>query len=100
MLREHCRTLGRPYDQIEKTTLGSFAITADGRDNSLTPDAAVAYFRSLAALGIDQAIFSLTMSPIKPFELLPTKVVPEVDKIKTAPSLRDTNQADQLPSGS
>jgi hypothetical protein len=85
VLREHCQRLGRSYDQIEKTSLGSIAITADGRDNSLTPEAAVAYFRSLAALGIDHAIFSLTnVADLEPFDLLATKVVPEVEKIETA----------------
>src|SRR5712692_498912 len=34
VLREHCQAVGRPYEQIEKTTLSSFNLTRDGRNGS------------------------------------------------------------------
>ncbi|HEY4387979.1 MAG TPA: LLM class F420-dependent oxidoreductase [Ktedonobacteraceae bacterium] len=85
VLREHCETLGRPYSDIEKTTLDSFALTRDGRDNSLTPAALIDQLGSLAELGIDQAIFSLrNVHEAEPFELLATEVIPAAEKIQVA----------------
>ncbi len=85
VLREHCQAVGRSYDQIEKTTLSGLAITRDGRNATLTPDAAIAYFRSLADLGIDQAIFNLpNVSDLEPFELLASRIVPEVEQMRVA----------------
>lgn len=85
VLRDHCQTLGRPYEEIEKTTLDSFRLTSDGRDNSLSPNAAIDAFGELAEQGIDQAIFSLqNVADLEAFDILATKVVPEVEKIKVA----------------
>ncbi len=85
VLRDHCQALGRPYEEIEKTTLDSFRLTSDGRDNSLSPNAAIDAFGALAEQGIDQAIFSLqNVADLEAFDLLATRVVPEVEKIKVA----------------
>lgn len=85
VLREHCDTLHRPYTDIEKTTLDVVHITRDGRNNSMTPAAAIEYFAGLAEMGIDQAIFSMpNVSEYEPFDLLATEIIPEVEKIKVA----------------
>jgi F420-dependent oxidoreductase-like protein len=85
ILRDHCQSLGRPYEEIEKTTLGSFGITRDGRNNTLSPNAAIDSFASLAEIGIDQAIFSLhNVTDIEAFDVLATQIVPEVEKIRVA----------------
>jgi alkanesulfonate monooxygenase SsuD/methylene tetrahydromethanopterin reductase-like flavin-dependent oxidoreductase (luciferase family) len=85
VLREHCKSVGRPYGEIEKTTLDSLQITRDGRDGTLTPAAALEYLRDLAAIGIDQAIFSLrNVDDLEPFDLLATEIVPEVDRMPMA----------------
>lgn len=85
ILRDHCQRIGRPYDAIEKTTLDSITITRDGRNGSMTPSAAIDYFAGIAALGIDQAIFSLrNVNEAEPFELLTTEIVPAVEKITPA----------------
>lgn len=85
VLRDHCQALGRPYEEIEKTTLDSFRLTSDGRDNSLSPNAAIDAFGALAEQGIDQAIFSLqNVADLEAFDLLATKVIPEVEKINVA----------------
>jgi F420-dependent oxidoreductase-like protein len=85
VLRQHCEELGRPYSEIEKTTLGSLNITRDGREGSLTPDQAVEYFQRQAALGIDHAIFN-TPRVYEPefFDLVGAKVIPAVEKIAVA----------------
>ncbi|WP_052890698.1 LLM class F420-dependent oxidoreductase [Thermogemmatispora carboxidivorans] len=85
VLREHCEAIGRPYEQIEKTTLSSLRLSRDGRAGSLSPAAAVDFFGGLAELGIDQAIFMLPNDyELEPFELLATEIVPQVEKIAVA----------------
>jgi F420-dependent oxidoreductase-like protein len=85
VLREHCQVLGRPYTDIEKTTLDTLRINRDGRDNSYTPAAAIEYFRGLAAMGIDQAIFNMpNITDLEPFDLLATEIIPVVEQIEVA----------------
>src|SRR6266496_622777 len=85
VLRDHCQTLGRPYEEIEKTTLDVMLLTRDGRDGSMTPAAAIEHFANLAAMGIDQAIFSMpNVYDLEPFDLLATEIIPVVEKIQVA----------------
>ncbi len=85
VLRSHCEALGRPYEQIEKTTLDTMHITRDGRNGTLTPEAAIERFRGLAEMGIDQAIFNMpNVDDLEPFDLLATRIIPEVEKIPVA----------------
>jgi F420-dependent oxidoreductase-like protein len=85
ILREHCQTLGRPYEQIEKTTLDSVKLTRDGRDGSTTPAAMVDFYAELASIGIDQGIFSLqNVTDPEVFDILATDVIPQVDRIVVA----------------
>jgi F420-dependent oxidoreductase-like protein len=85
VLRDHCQTLGRPYEEIEKTTLDQLHITRDGRNGSLTPAAVIDRLGELAEMGIDQAIFSMpNVSELEPFDLLATEIVPAAAKIKVA----------------
>lgn len=85
VLRQHCQTIGRPYEQIEKTTLGSLALSRDGRNGTMTPAAAIEYIAKLAELGIDQAIFNMpNVYDLDVFDLFATEVVPEVNKLAVA----------------
>jgi len=85
VLREHCQAIGRPYTDIEKTIIKSIHLTRDGREKSWTPAAAIAYFRQLAAMGIDQAIVSLpNVADSEPFELFATEIIPAVEQIEVA----------------
>lgn len=85
VLREHCDAVGRPYDAIEKTTLNSLLITRNGRDGSITPAQAIDQFASLAAMGVDQAIFSLrNVEDPDVFDLLATEVIPQVERMPVA----------------
>src|SRR5205823_2709649 len=47
VLREHCQAVGRPYEQIEKTTLDVLRISRDGRNDTMTPAAALDFFAEL-----------------------------------------------------
>jgi F420-dependent oxidoreductase-like protein len=85
VLRGHCETLGRPYEEIEKTSLEHIRLSRDGVKETLTPPQVVERFAHLAELGFDQGIISLSR-PTDPevFELLGAEVIPEVEKIRPA----------------
>jgi F420-dependent oxidoreductase-like protein len=59
VLREHCARLGRPYDEIERTTLQSVHITPDGARESDSPDRIVEKFGELADAGAQHVIFGV-----------------------------------------
>ncbi len=59
VLRQHCADVGRPYDEITRTTLGHLMLSPDGAGDTQTVPEAVERFADLAALGIDEAIVSL-----------------------------------------
>jgi len=85
ILQEHCQTVGRPYEQIEKTTLDVLHITRDGNNGSMNAAAAIEYFANLAELGIDHALFSMpNVTDLDAFDILATEIIPVVDKIKVA----------------
>ncbi|HYB00812.1 MAG TPA: LLM class F420-dependent oxidoreductase [Ktedonobacteraceae bacterium] len=85
VLRDHCLSVGRPYEDIEKTTLNVMRFSRDGRDGSMSTSAAIDHFAHLAEMGIDQAIFSMpNVYDLEPFDLLATEIIPEVDKIHVA----------------
>ncbi len=85
VLRSHCEAVGRPYEEIEKTTLTTLNLSRDGGNGSTTPAQAVEMFAAQAALGIDQAIFNMpNVYDPAVFDLLATEVVPQVERITVA----------------
>jgi hypothetical protein len=85
VLRAHCETLERPYEQIEKTSLGAPHITRSGGDGTKTPAEAIAHFQWLAGLGFDQAIFSMpNVSDPDIFDLLAKEVIHAVLELPVA----------------
>lgn len=85
VLREHCQTVGRPYEQIEKTTLGGLNVSRSGGSGTMTPTEAIEYFRRLAALGIDHAIVNMVnVSDPDIFDLLAAEVIPAVKALPVA----------------
>jgi F420-dependent oxidoreductase-like protein len=75
VLQQHCATEGRDYAEIERTTLGTLSLSADGREGTMTVDQAVDRFGAYAAIGVDQAVVSLAdvHDPVA-FELVPELV--------------------------
>jgi len=59
ILREHCEALGRPYDEIERSTLQSTRLSADGATGTDTPEAAAARFATLAEAGAQHVIVGI-----------------------------------------
>ncbi len=85
ILRGHCEAVGRPYEAIQKTALYQLNVTRDGRDGSVTPQAAVAQLTAMADLGFDEIILSMP-NVIEPglFDLLGSDVVPQVAALPVA----------------
>src|SRR6185312_11342625 len=75
ILKQHCREVGREYDSIEKTTLG----TADLRAGKMRAQDVIALCKELAAVGVDQAIFNVpNVEEIAPLEIFGREIIPAV----------------------
>jgi alkanesulfonate monooxygenase SsuD/methylene tetrahydromethanopterin reductase-like flavin-dependent oxidoreductase (luciferase family) len=58
VLREHCEAVGRPYDEIERSTLQTVRL-GDGSGRTESPDQIVERFGELADAGAQHVIFSV-----------------------------------------
>ncbi len=77
VLREHCERLGRPYDEIERSTLQSVNISPDGTGGSESPSRVVDRFGELSDAGAQHVIFSLRgVDDIARLELVGRDVIP------------------------
>ncbi|HEX3629451.1 MAG TPA: LLM class F420-dependent oxidoreductase [Candidatus Dormibacteraeota bacterium] len=75
VLREHCRALGRNYDEIEKTSM----FNLDVGENGEKVDQLIGGLRWLASMGIQTAIGSIPhIDRIKPIEIIGEKVIPAI----------------------
>ena len=85
VLQGHCANEGRPYEEIEKTSLDHVYVTRDGANDSMTAQQAIDRIGHLADLGFDQALMSLTnVSDPDAFDIFRDEIEPEVRKIKPA----------------
>jgi F420-dependent oxidoreductase-like protein len=75
VLRKHCDAIGRPFDAIERTALGSIDV---GKGGMSTLDA-IEYCRRVHDAGIQHLIVSLpAIHELTPIELLKNEVIPVV----------------------
>ncbi len=75
VLREHCRQVGRDYNEIEKTVLESI------RDE-VNPDEVIEQCKILKKMGFDQVIFGIrNVEDIKPLNIFVEKIIPKVSNI-------------------
>lgn len=75
ILKEHCSEVGRDYNEIEKTTLGTVHL-AEGQMN---PQDVIGQCRGLAKIGVQHAIFNMpNVSEIKPLETFAREIIPEL----------------------
>ena len=75
VLRRHCDEVGRPYDQIQKTALGTVHLAADREQ----PADVIALCRSLADLGFGHVIFNMpNVSDLAPLETFGREIIPAV----------------------
>jgi hypothetical protein len=85
VLREHCENEGRPYEEIEKTSLNSITVSRDGREGTISPQQAIDQFGKLAELGFDHGLISLgNVSHPDTFDVFRDEIVPAVHNLKTA----------------
>jgi F420-dependent oxidoreductase-like protein len=72
-LKGHCERLGRDYDEIEKTTLGTVHLAA-GKD---TVDGVIGRLKVLSELGFTHAIFNMpNVYEITPLETFAKEIIP------------------------
>ena len=73
VLREHCERLGRPYEEIERSTLQSVDLDRE------SPAQVVERFGALGAAGAQHVIFSVrAVSDVSRLELLGAEVLPQL----------------------
>lgn len=86
ILRGHCDAEGRPYEEIEKTSLNHMLVSRDGKqEGSVSVQQAIDDFGRQAALGFDHPIISLrNVSEPDAFDVFRDEIVPEVRKMKAA----------------
>ncbi|MEO8288530.1 MAG: LLM class F420-dependent oxidoreductase [Chloroflexota bacterium] len=85
VLRGHCETEGRPYAEIEKTSLDSVHVTRDGTDGTMSPQQAIDYFGHVAELGFDSALVSMrNVTEPDAFDVFRDEIVPAIRDITPA----------------
>jgi F420-dependent oxidoreductase-like protein len=79
VLKERCAEVGRPFDEIERTTLQSVKLEVE------TPAQAVDRFANLAEVGVQHVIFNLSNAwDLRNIETLARDVIPAVHDLKPA----------------
>jgi F420-dependent oxidoreductase-like protein len=59
ILREHCEAVGRPYAEIERSTLQNTRLSPSGGEGTESPEAAAARFEALAEAGAQHVIVGI-----------------------------------------
>jgi F420-dependent oxidoreductase-like protein len=78
VLRRHCEEVGRRFEEIERTALGSVNLGADG----MSPRQAIEYCRGMREAGIEHLIISLPrVHEITPIEVMGKEVIPAVSEL-------------------
>ncbi|HVH65512.1 MAG TPA: LLM class F420-dependent oxidoreductase [Candidatus Acidoferrum sp.] len=81
VLRQHCQTVGRNYDDIEKTAMFDFDLGENGEKLGRV----IGGLRWLAGMGIQTVIGSVPhVDRIKPLELIGEKLIPAVADLQPA----------------
>jgi len=77
-LKEHCNKVGRSYDDIERTVLGTIKLTPD----AMSAEELVEICRELAEMGFQHVIFNMpNVHEIKPVKIIGQEVIPQVADI-------------------
>jgi alkanesulfonate monooxygenase SsuD/methylene tetrahydromethanopterin reductase-like flavin-dependent oxidoreductase (luciferase family) len=75
VLRGHCEDVGRDYEEIERTALGSVNLTPDG----MTAEEVIGLCRTLNEAGIDHLILNMpNVHEIRPLETFGEEIIPAV----------------------
>jgi F420-dependent oxidoreductase-like protein len=75
VLKRHCDAVGRPYEEIERTALGTVNLATDGMRTATVIETC----RGLADVGIQHVIFNMpNVHEIKPLEQFGREIIPAV----------------------
>ena len=75
VLRRHCDAIGRPYEEIERTSLSTVNLAPEQQ----TTGDVIRHCRELAEAGIEQAIVNMfNVHEITPLEIFGNEIIPEV----------------------
>lgn len=75
VLKQHCDKLGRPYEAIERTALGTIHLAP----GAMTSAQVIQTCREMASIGIQQVIFNMpNVHDITPLEIMGREIIPEV----------------------
>ncbi len=79
VLRRHCEDIGRPYDEIERSTLQSVNVHPSGADGAETPAQVTERFAELGDAGAQHVLFSVRdVWQTDKLELLGRTLLPEL----------------------
>ncbi len=80
VLKGHCDAVGRPYDEIERSTLQSnLRISRDGSDGAMSPAQVVDYYGELADAGAQHILFSVRdVHQTETLELIGSTIIPQL----------------------
>jgi len=80
VLRRHCEAVGRPFDEIERSTLqGNLRLSRDGGNGTSTPDQVVERFAELGDVGAQHILFSVgDVWQTDALELFGSTVIPQL----------------------
>lgn len=75
LIKQYCEEIGRDYNEIERTTLGSVHLA----DGAMKADDVIARCKVLAAEGVQHAIFNMpNVQDITPLEIFAREIIPAV----------------------
>jgi F420-dependent oxidoreductase-like protein len=78
VLRRHCEDVGRDYEEIERTALGTVNLAPDG----MTAEGVIGLCRGLNEAGIEHLIFNMpNVHEITPLETFGEKIIPAVAEL-------------------
>jgi F420-dependent oxidoreductase-like protein len=78
VLRGHCEGVGRDYEEIERTALGTVNLGADG----MSEDEVIGLCRELNEAGIQHLIFNMpNVHEIRPLEAFGERIIPAVAEL-------------------
>jgi F420-dependent oxidoreductase-like protein len=83
ILRQHCEAVGRPYAEIERSTLQNTRLSATGGEGTETPEAAAARFAALAEAGAQHVILGIGNIEQPGVEVLAARLAALVHAIPT-----------------
>jgi alkanesulfonate monooxygenase SsuD/methylene tetrahydromethanopterin reductase-like flavin-dependent oxidoreductase (luciferase family) len=81
VLRGHCEAFGRPYEDIQKTAVSSFAVEPTGRGEVKSPAELVDHFGVLAGVGLEHVIFEPSHPWTEKSLELVASILPEVERL-------------------